>query len=87
MKASSKQWRKTKTTKPKWFQGSAVNEVKQKTGKRSKTRLQIQQLCDYAKNFKSYFSKVDADDDVGIGVEMCNVVRILVAHAHCYEDS
>ena len=61
--------------------------MKQKTGKRSKTRLQIQQLCDYAKNFKSYFSKVDADDDVGIGVEMCNVVRILVAHAHCYEDS
>jgi hypothetical protein len=36
------------------------------------------------KIFKSYFSKVDADDDdVGVGVEMCYVVRMLVAHAHC----
>ena len=38
------------------------------------------------KIFKSYFTKVDADDDddVGIGVEMCYVVRILVAHALAY---
>jgi len=35
------------------------------------------------KIFKSYFSKVDADDDVGIDVEMCYVVRILVVHARC----
>jgi hypothetical protein len=37
------------TANPKWFQRSAINEVKQKTGKRIKIRLQIQQLCDYAK--------------------------------------
>ena len=37
--------------------------------------------------FKSCFSKVDSDDDVGIGLEMYYVVRILVAHGHCDKDS
>jgi hypothetical protein len=38
------------TANPKGFQRSAIKEVKQKTGKRNKIRLQIQQLCDDAKN-------------------------------------
>jgi hypothetical protein len=43
----------TETAKPEGFQRSAVNELKQKTGKRNKIRLQIQQLCDEAKNILS----------------------------------
>jgi hypothetical protein len=55
---------RTGAVKPKCFQRSAINKVKQKTGKRKEYGHKPNSFVMTTKIFKAYVSKVDIHDDI-----------------------